>query len=335
MKNRKQKNIDSELYGPEPNKVESASDHIHALNWNNYFYDAKSGRKWLAEYCRNHNISLDNVREVNMTMCSLARMFNRGIDLPESSREYLHRKLSEKAKSKPKETKKVTTVRAYDFSWMENILDEFYTNGYKVFEPGIYKRLSAEKAKISDANRALEYYSAVLDDVENHKADYISSGTKAYRAHVLFLKKIVDELSTYSKVTRKPVVRKRSRKTKAKSATKIVSNVKFQLRDDDLKIASEAPEKLVGATEVFLYNTKYRTLQHYVGDGPMHVKGTSLKNFNPDKSTRKTLRKPELFFNSIKGYTLPGIRKAYNIAKTKPAKVNGRLNEHTIILKVK
>lgn len=334
MKKRR-KNIDSDHYGPEPTEVVTSTDQIYALNWYNYFYDSKSGRKWLVEYCRNNKISLDNVREVNMTMCSLARMFNRGIELPESSREYLHRKLAEKAPPKAKKEKKVATVRPYNFGWMEEILDEFYTNGYQVFDPGIYKRLSQEKTKISDANYALEYYSAVLDDVENNRNDYISSGKKAYRAHVLFLKKIVDDLSTYAKATRKPHVRKRSNRTKAKSATKIVSNVKFQLRDDDLKVVSEPPEKLIGATEVFLYNTKYRTLQHYVADGPMNIRGTTLQGFDVEKSTRKTLRKPDVFFKSIKGATVPAIRKEFNTLKTKSASVNGRLNDHTIILKVK
>jgi len=261
-------------------------------------------------------------------------MFNRGLNLPAEAREYLHKKLAQKAPPKPKEEKKTVARSSYNFGWMEEILDEFYTNGYKVFEPGIYKKLVERKDKIQDAKIALDYYTEVLNDVRDNRKDYVSSGAKAYRSHVSFLEKIVDELQTFVSATRKKVVRKK-RTAKAKPASKIVANVKFQLRENDLKLVSQPPESLVGATEVFLYNTKYRTLQHFVADGPMNVKGTSLKDFNPDKSTRKTLRKPSEFFDLNRNATMPAIRKAYKAIKTKPAAVNGRLNEHTIILKVK
>lgn len=332
MKKRKQKTLDSEFFGPEPTKVVTVSDQINAMNWYNYFYDAKSARKWLVEYCQKNKLSLTNVREVNMTMCSLARMLNRGMDLPESSRKYLHRKLADKVKKVDVAPK--PPPKPYNFAWIEAILDEFYMNGYKVFEPKIYDELLRSRTKVGDTAQALSYYTDILQDVKENKRDYMHSGAKAYRAHVQFLTKIIDEIEIYSRNTRKKSLPKK-RRIKTQNASKVVQQVKFQLRDDKLRVVSEPPEKLVGAYEVFVFNTKYRHLIHYVGDGPMSVRGTTLQNFNPEKSGRKTLRKPMEFFDLTRGATLPAIRKAWGDVKSKPGSVNGRLNEHCIILKVK
>ena len=62
------------------------------------------------------------------------------------------------------------------------------------------------------------------------------------------------------------------------------------------------------------------------------VKGTTIQDFCEKTSVQKTLRKPK---EQIKGFVVAKTACNKNFAdiKTTDTKMNGRLNEHTIILK--
>ena len=101
-----------------------------------------------------------------------------------------------------------------------------------------------------------------------------------------------------AKVTRKP------RKTKPKSATKLVEKLKYLKVDDKFKLTSVAPETVIGANELWVFNIKTRKIGKYIAsnidpkgmgrDGTgLSVKGTTIIGFDEVQSIQKTLRKPE------------------------------------------
>lgn len=139
---------------------------------------------------------------------------------------------------------------------------------------------------------------------------------------------LVDRLQQMKKV----VVRK-ARTPKAKPVGKIVARMKFSPANDELKLKSVSPTSIVGADELYCFNTKTRKMQVYKAlDGmTLTVKGTTIMNYDMDKSYQKTVRKPE----TVAPVTEKGKRAFAAFMKaltSKPAALNGRVNADTILL---
>ena len=136
---------------------------------------------------------------------------------------------------------------------------------------------------------------------------------------------------------------RKARKPKARSKEAIIKKLKFAINCPELGLASLPATDIVYANEVWVYNIKTRKIGVYKaqnvdprnmqrpGTGIM-VKGTTLQDFCEKSSTQKTLRKPvEMikYFDSGK----MKCKKSYEELTTTPTKMNGRFNEHTIILR--
>jgi len=166
------------------------------------------------------------------------------------------------------------------------------------------------------------------------KAD-IKNFTTAIDELMIALDFVIDS----AKATRKP------RKPKVYSADKIVAKLKYCVTDDKFKLASVNPTDIVGATELWVFNTKTRKLGKYIAknidpkgmmrDGSgLSVKGTTIIGYNEELSVQKTLRKP---LDQIKDFKAAGkvkLRTFLDDIKTTDTKLNGRCNPETVLLKV-
>ena len=142
-----------------------------------------------------------------------------------------------------------------------------------------------------------------------------------------------------AKATRAP------RKSKPKSATKLVEKLKFLNVDEKYKLASISPDQIIGANELWVFNVKTRKLGKYVasnidpqgmgraGSG-LSVKGTTILGFNETESVQKTLRKPPEQLKAFKDSGKVKLRKFLEDIPTTDTKLNGRCNPETILLKV-
>ena len=142
-----------------------------------------------------------------------------------------------------------------------------------------------------------------------------------------------------AKATRAP------RKSKPKSADKLVEKLKFAKTNDKYKLASVSPVEIIGATELWVFNVKNRKLGKYVaknidpkgmgraGTG-LQVKGTTIIGFDEAQSIQKTLRKPEEQLKAFKSAGKVVLRKFLDDIATTDTKLNGRCNLDTIFLKV-
>jgi hypothetical protein len=139
-----------------------------------------------------------------------------------------------------------------------------------------------------------------------------------------------DMLMQEAKVNRAP------RKTKAKPAEKIVAKLKFAKTYEPLKLVSVSPTDIVGAKELWVFNTKTRKIGRYVATeySELSVKGTSIINFDEAKSVQKTLRKPEEQLKEFKTAGKVQLRKFLEDIKAVDIKLNGRINEETVLLKI-
>lgn len=222
----------------------------------------------------------------------------------------------------------------------DEFLDQMIANTVSLKEFDPYKSLvsnSAVKpahAKIVKDMYADDYAEAVLVQEwqdEDIKEAYAHLPAKMRKTFLEFFEKIniaCDTLINTQKATRK------TRKPKAVSKEKLVAKLKYKVNESDLGIASINPVDIIDASEVWVYNTKNRKLGVYVADlTTLSVKGTSITGFDTIKSVQKTLRKPPEQMKLFKGNARTKYAKAFKEIKATDTKLNGRLNEHTIILK--
>ena len=106
--------------------------------------------------------------------------------------------------------------------------------------------------------------------------------------------------------------------------------------NEPLKLVSINPTDIINSKELWVYNTKTRKLGRYVANEyqDLAVKGTSILNFNENASVQKTLRKPEEKLKEFKAAGKVQLRKFLDSINATDTKMNGRLNEDTILLKV-
>ena len=176
---------------------------------------------------------------------------------------------------------------------------------------------------------------------EDLKEAYEHFDVKMRKAFVQYYETINTACDTIIKT--KATTRK-ARTPKARSKEAIVKKLKFQVNDSQFGLASLPATDVVYANEVWVYNSKTRKIGVYKakdidpkglgrpGSGIM-VKGTTLIDFDEKASVQKTLRKPAEMLKLFEAGKVK-CKKSFEDLTTTPTKMNGRFNEHTIILSV-
>ena len=129
-------------------------------------------------------------------------------------------------------------------------------------------------------------------------------------------------------------VRRKPRAVKAKRADDVIKKLKFQISDVSHGITSVPPVEIVGSVLTVIFNTKTRKIGLYVAEDSsgLSVKGTTIYGYDEKISVQKTLRKPK---NQLKLFNVAKTKlvKEFESLKTADTKLNGRTNEHCIILR--
>jgi hypothetical protein len=100
-------------------------------------------------------------------------------------------------------------------------------------------------------------------------------------------------------------------------------------------LVSINPVEIIGAKELWVYNTKSRKIGKYVASEYLElgVKGTSITGFNENLSVQKTLREPEEQLKEFKAAGKVQLRKFLDDIRAVDIKLNGRINEDVILLR--
>ena len=227
---------------------------------------------------------------------------------------------------------------------IENAIESFQADAEN-FDPKAFKVLNllkAVEAKAAHARIIKEFYSkdlAELEELANGNADeqlkegYSHRSRKQVKNLITFYQEIMAActmLAQEAKVNRAP------RKTKAIPKEKLIAKLKYMKTNEPLKLVSVNPTDIIGVGELWVYNTKNRKLGRYVAAEfqTLGVKGTTITGFDEFKSVCKTLRKPE---EKLKEFNAAGkvqLRKFLDDINATDTKMNGRINEDIILLKV-
>jgi hypothetical protein len=227
---------------------------------------------------------------------------------------------------------------------LEDAIESFQSDPEN-FDPKAFKVLNllkGKQVKAAHARLIKTLYSRDLEELlelaggkgdEQLKEGYSHRSKKQIRNLITFYQEIMsacDMLAQEAKVNRKPKARK------AQPKDKIVAKLKYMKSNEPLKLVSVNPTEIIGAKELWVFNTKTRKLGKYVASEYMElgVKGTTITGFNENTSIQKTVRKPEEKLKEFKSAGKVQLRKFLEDINATDTKMNGRINEDTVLLKV-
>ncbi len=223
------------------------------------------------------------------------------------------------------------------------LLDELCANrlDLSTFDP--YSQMQSYKdnmIKAAHAKIIKEIYEGQHDEArevvawkdEQIKEGYAYMTPKMRKEFLEFYEKIAIACDTF--INTGKAVRK-TRKKRTVSKDKIVSKLKFKQSEPSLGLASINPMNILDAQVLWVYNTKNRKLGVYVAEEHhnLMVKGTTIVGFSAKQSVQKTLRKPELLKGADK-LARTKFQKLFEGLNAVETEMNGRINEHTLLIKV-
>lgn len=179
-----------------------------------------------------------------------------------------------------------------------------------------YKRLTLEMQSVFKKNDS--------ELVEAYKGVYTPEELKQFLA---FLLTILKDTKTF--VSQKISMRK-PRAKKPVTPEKQVSKLKYK------ETGSIDPRKVIGAMQLWVFNTKTRKLGVYnaADPGGFKIKGSTLLNVDSNKSFCKTLRKPPEQLKELMTAGKVALRTFMEKIKGKNLPLKDRINKDTVLLRV-
>ena len=223
-------------------------------------------------------------------------------------------------------------------SVVEGQADDFVDSGYKM-KYDVYGDLTSRGCKSVHARKMKPFYIDCyneLVDVYNKDDEYVLEAwshlkPKYHKKMMDFYGIIVDDID---RIIKNATAQRKPRKRKTYSAERLVKNLKYQQEFSELKLVSINPEKIIGAVELWVFNTRYNRLGVYRAVNSVRgfsVKGCTIEHFDENESVQKTARKPKEALNVLNKRTLKAM---FKNMKTKEQPLTGRINAQTILLGV-
>jgi hypothetical protein len=342
-------------------------DLMYMLNYYNSNNDDKDKKKWfISHYAKTDKkaaVEFLKVDEYHFRHAGiLARLMDIGSELQEKEQnyfnervEFLKSQITKRQKSQDKQDIKDAAAakaalpsnvisiqqrmedKAHELAGeIEGAIDDFVLNDCKSdFSTKNY--LLANQVAGPIAKRIGEFYvdrlmeiSAAIEGEDDQLVEgYSNFNKRELKRFATFIEIIIadcNQMVQTAKANRAP------RKRKEVSPAKLVAKMKYMKDFAELNLKSIQPSTIIGSSEVWFYNTKYRRVGVYKAEGTtLSVKGTTIIGFDIKESKAFTLRKPEEFFKGL-SMGKRALNSAMKTLKTKPSQPNGRINEECILL---
>jgi len=346
-------NVTEAMYGKEPSPSDTSLANL--LDYYSQAHTKEEKKKWFLEYYESpSSIKTGNLKLIEslpdnqfVQAGTLARIWLRGCQLPQVGNKLeefeaellaagcLAKLQIDSAAEKKSRKKNLLAIQnandlvsqideQIDLCIQNNCVSKFDMSQWAKRNPTLTSDIQATIQR-----RVQKLYDEVVlsaSDPDLAEAySYLTNRKK--RDFLAFLSGILS--TKVEKASRKP---SGPRKTKAKTPDKLVKSLKYLQSFEELKLTSVDPKEIVGATSLWVYNTKYRILTNYVSDSGLSIKGTTLLNIS-DASVGKKVRKPECLVPLIPSMGKVPLKKVMDNLTTNDITPTGRINTDTVILR--
>jgi len=346
-----------QFIGPEPiwEGLSTEGQLKDYYNWCNYRFEYSVAKTSLINYLKANNRPIDGFQSIPdyefMTVGWTARLLLNGqawIDEEAMGRfnakiEYLYTRIGIARDEPRKTTIKYADKISPGLELCEQMFDVILNT--KEFDEDVFVTYKARgiDSKVAEAylptlNKAIEE----MDMATSGKHPEITEGYANYKTETLrglayCMSEYRDALGVLVK-TEEPKEKKvrAARIKRPKPAEKQVKKLKYAKTDDKYKITSIDPRKVVGASEVWLFNVVYRklTVLRAIDRGGFTIKGSTIYGFDEKNSGTKRVRKPEVVLKEIIDGGKVSARRSFEALKTDHVTAKGRVNEDVVILRV-
>ena len=372
----KGKGFDERGTGPEPvwdtERALTMDDKTFSHHMNNslryyaYHYSTKDLKKNVVSWMQDNGYEKVDIDafikspagHLGITACSLATAHKRGMPLKEDAIEFIKERIEyvskivdidadeEVVEQKVTAPAQVKTIQDRlqektdaNLAHFDGLVDQLI-GGSKI-DPKAFEYFKANNIPQAQLSKYEEYANLFVDELkESQNTDdedlrdaYRHLKAADYKRFYAFFDKFYEAIEAYRQVKKQT---KKARVKRAPNKEKQVSKLKYMKEDNTLKLVSINPVDIIGAEELWVYNTKTRKLFKYVADGiagPLSVKGTSILGYDSAKSIGKTVRKPEQKLMEFMKAGKVQLRKFLDDIKATSIPANGRINNDILLLK--
>lgn len=349
--------INKKYYGEEPTwGVDGYKFIYNAFNWYNTMAEEDEIRLYITDYLKSINADaeakkLSRVPDVRLprTASAVVRIQMRGGPVEEDmlvrAKDSIFECIAKYAEQEKKDDTNVVRLSVQDH--MTNKVSEFIGEIESIIDGGavdfsMYASLQSNSFPAALSTRVADYYRPIQQEIADAIAkkdpqlvEAYSSYTKPQmKAKLALYTGIVDDCDKHSGNLRKA---RKPRKKKAVSPAKKLKVFQYQKEDAALKISSVNPESVLGAQELWTFNTKSKVLSVFRARGPagLEVNRTAIGGYDADTSMSKKIgRKTDEVLKSVTTSGKVALRKLFDTINTDQLKFVDRLNSNTILLKV-
>jgi hypothetical protein len=323
-----------------------------ALSWYAQNRDSKDATKYAIEYFKKKlKIQApDGLKSQPSTFGFICRIVSLGGVLNDSNNTWFNdiiKKLQEETPVAKTTTATVVSIqdhikrKASDcIGELEGQIDELITSDFKA-NVSPYATMTGMDAKGAHTKfiiehfktRRVEYDNVLTTDDGDIKEAYSNFTKSQLKKLIAYCDQVIVDgmkLAGEAVKTRKP------RKRKSKSADQLIAKLNYAKDFAELKIVSVDPKTIIGASSLWVYNTKTRKLGVYqaLDASGLNIKGSTIQNFAESKSVSKTLRKPEVTVHEVLKAGKVALRSVLTDIRAAEKPLTGRINDDTILLRV-
>lgn len=358
--------LDKKHLGDEPTysvgHALSRMELTYSYNWYNYMKSRDQGYKYLLDYFKDRDKNTFNKikktpdKNFSQTSFWIARLKSLGYVLSDKSEIFFAKSLEEafnrtdneddnitskKIEEKPKSApvisiqQRMKDKRNDIVGLLEEILD------VRDIEFSLYNYFLANDISKVYCSHIIDYYTPQLEEIELAISKKDLQINEAYNIYTKKeLKEYKDILSNFISDAERYNQNKKTiskRKDAPISLEKKVKNFNFKNEDTELKIVSMNPAGIVGATEVWFYNSKYAsvTVIRTSSINGLDIKGTSILNMDEEKSeVKKVGKKAEAIVQEILTAGKRSLKKVLDGVNTKANTPSPRTTKDMVILKI-
>jgi len=331
----------------------SQTELTQALSWYAQNRDSKDATKYAIEYFKK-KLKIpapEAIKSQAPTFGYVCRLVSLGAVLTDRNVEWFDKTVDELKNAKApvaKEAKVANVVSIQDhikrkagecIGELEGQIDELITTKFSA-DVSPYGLMNTLEIKGAHAKFVIDHfktrraeYDEVLTTTDPDVKEAYSNFTKVQ------LKKLVaycDQVIVDGmRLAGDAVKSRKPRKRKAKSPDQLVSKMNYAKDFAELKLVSVDPKTIVGANQLWVYNTKTRKLGCYNAEDAagLSIKGSTIQNFSESKSTQKKLRKPEVTLPEVLKGGKVALRNVLNDIRAVESFLTGRINVDTILLR--
>jgi hypothetical protein len=232
-------------------------------------------------------------------------------------------------------TKEATEVAEHVEGWIDEYIENLKNNDYNK-KKRLINLLKAYNIKKSESKLIASWFHDMKGELhevlessdEDLKEAWDFLSEAKVRKLYEFVSEICSDLESYGKITKK----KRKRKPE-----QIVKSLKYAEKEviGKLQLTSFDPKDILTAKSFVAVNVKTGDLYYYETNSAFDIKGTTLQNFDENKSYAQRIgRYLDTFCELSSTAGVAYVNKELNKFNTKKKSATGRFNEHTVLLRV-